>query len=292
MGYQIDPGKLTIPFRGVDLDDVVIFRWGTNRKLAVNYAPSEWTCFIVSDADCKAPVKWNGVPFGADCLAIVQPGIDHEFMVPAGWFDIQIDIKTEVLEREIGLIRENCLSSSEPYPQIVQLAPNGAARLRRLLGIVLAHPESGVAVPKLSQLWFNIKLAIFDELCDQVSAQLAPSNPKRRANGARHSALIQQTREHICRADLSDYSVASVCNELETDRQTLLRAFRNILGTTPSSYLMSYRLHSARKKIQKGDSTSILQIATDLGFCSGSEFAMHYRKLFGELPSATNRNAS
>jgi AraC family ethanolamine operon transcriptional activator len=61
-----------------------------------------------------------------------------------------------------------------------------------------------------------------------------------------------------------------------------------VLGTTPIKYLRSLRLNSVRRALrQAAPGVTIQDIASHWGFWHLSQFAQDYKKLFGELPSAT-----
>ena len=76
-----------------------------------------------------------------------------------------------------------------------------------------------------------------------------------------------------------------------TSRRKLNYCFQDVLGTTPVKYLRSLRLNGARRALrQAAPGVTIQDIASHWGFWHLSQFAQDYKKLFGELPSATLKN--
>jgi transcriptional regulator GlxA family with amidase domain len=74
--------------------------------------------------------------------------------------------------------------------------------------------------------------------------------------------------------------------------RTVYRAFRRLYGEPPARLQRRARLESARARLEAGrPRDSVTAVALDLGFEHLGRFAGHYRRLFGEPPSATLRRA-
>lgn len=70
--------------------------------------------------------------------------------------------------------------------------------------------------------------------------------------------------------------------------RALQYAFMQRFGCSPMQWLRNVRLDWARTELQtQGKVTSIAELAVASGICKPSDFAMHYRRRFGELPSET-----
>ena len=82
-------------------------------------------------------------------------------------------------------------------------------------------------------------------------------------------------------------SVEVLAATLNTSRRTLLKAFQETMGTSPSRYMLARRLNGAQRNLLRGSSTTVTDAALDHGFEHFGRFARHYRTLFGEPPSAT-----
>lgn len=67
-------------------------------------------------------------------------------------------------------------------------------------------------------------------------------------------------------------------------------AFHLRFSCSPQEWQRAFLLDEARKRLVSSNTlTSIKGLSCDLGFSSSGSFAAHYRKRFGELPSATVR---
>jgi AraC family ethanolamine operon transcriptional activator len=71
--------------------------------------------------------------------------------------------------------------------------------------------------------------------------------------------------------------------------RTLQTAFLDYFGIPPHRYLTLRRLHQVREALRRADldETTVTRIAARFGFWQFGRFAGQYRRLFGELPSAT-----
>src|SRR6185437_16028060 len=74
--------------------------------------------------------------------------------------------------------------------------------------------------------------------------------------------------------------------------RTLETHFKMVLRTTPLGWARQMRLRRARQQLlQSGQGASVTNVAMANGFTQLGRFAAQYRKVFGELPSATFRRS-
>lgn len=70
--------------------------------------------------------------------------------------------------------------------------------------------------------------------------------------------------------------------------RSLQTAFRRLRGCAPMEALARRRLEAARHALRVASpQTTVTQVAADCGFFHFGRFAFHYRRAFGETPSAT-----
>jgi AraC-like DNA-binding protein len=84
-----------------------------------------------------------------------------------------------------------------------------------------------------------------------------------------------------------------VCRELGVAGRTLRQYCLGHLGMAPSQYLWLRRMNLARRALAQADGSSatVTAIANECGFGELGRFAVRYRQLFGETPSATLRRS-
>lgn len=80
-------------------------------------------------------------------------------------------------------------------------------------------------------------------------------------------------------------SIAELCTSLNMSRRSLQYHFKQTLHTSPAAYLRAERLNGVRHLLKTAN--SVTEAATHWGFWHFGHFSQEYKKMFGELPSAT-----
>jgi AraC family transcriptional regulator len=82
----------------------------------------------------------------------------------------------------------------------------------------------------------------------------------------------------------ADVSLAALATDAGLSRFHFCRAFKESTGLSPHAWLRQYRLKQAMNMLRDTD-TSIVSVATELGYASQTAFAAAFRRLTGETPS-------
>ena len=84
-----------------------------------------------------------------------------------------------------------------------------------------------------------------------------------------------------------------VCTALDVSRRSLEEVFRRQLGIGPARFIKTVRLNQIRRELDaaNGRDRPVADIAADRGMWHPSRFAVDYKALFGELPSAARSRA-
>ena len=106
------------------------------------------------------------------------------------------------------------------------------------------------------------------------------------------SYVVAKATQYI-EAHLADPLVMSdVCQATRVSPRTLRYSFEEIVGVTPSQYLLGLRLARARQGLQRAKAgSSVHCIAERCGFAHMGRFAQFYSAAFGEYPSDTLQTA-
>jgi AraC family ethanolamine operon transcriptional activator len=103
--------------------------------------------------------------------------------------------------------------------------------------------------------------------------------------------IVQQAQDylHAVQDKDSTLNIEMLCRELGISRRTLQYCFNDLVGMNPVAFLRAQRLNAVRQMLK--ESCSVTEAATTWGFWHFGHFSQEYKKLFGELPSATLRRS-
>jgi AraC-like DNA-binding protein len=104
-----------------------------------------------------------------------------------------------------------------------------------------------------------------------------------------HEIVIERFRELVHAQSTRPLHMSEISRKLGVSGRSLRSACQDVLGVSPSKYIMLRRLHAARRALQNADPglTRVTDIATEHGFWELGRFAVSYRHIFGESPSTT-----
>lgn len=116
-----------------------------------------------------------------------------------------------------------------------------------------------------------------------------PSPPRRGRIAKVDAIAVARAVEVIEALDGPRMPIHDLANAVGVPERTLRSGFNKYLGLSPRKYMLLRTMHRARSCLASGraDETTVARIAMDLGIWDLGRFAMRYRALFGELPSAT-----
>ena len=107
----------------------------------------------------------------------------------------------------------------------------------------------------------------------------------------RHAAIMRRLENFLeANADRTLH-LTDLCAAAAVSDRTLRILCHEQLGMSPTRYLWLRRMHLARRALRMADPTraTVTEIATSYAFWELGRFAVAYRSLFGETPSATLR---
>ncbi|CAK6689870.1 hypothetical protein BBFGKLBO_00704 [Synechococcus sp. CBW1107] len=236
------------------------------------------------------PLRAHGTAIGADVLFGLDPQKDVHLSTPermdlavvmlnpgmlTGWSSGQgsLDLESEPFRFNVLPIDD---TSREPLQRwlLNQLSFQAEASASPVMAATSSDPEGGGdgLVPLL-----------VDVLEQGLRQRGCPERPPARIE------LVKQLQRWAEENPLEPISLGSLCRQVYVGRRTVIQGFQEHLGMGPMAYFKLQRLHGVRRGLleaQPGDAT-ISGLAASWGFLNPGHFARDYRRLFGELPSAT-----
>jgi AraC-like DNA-binding protein len=131
------------------------------------------------------------------------------------------------------------------------------------------------------------------DVCTIVARAWGPvvEPPTRRAD---RYALFAQAAWLLRRPLHQPVRLASVCDSLEVSEETLRKTFQEFTGLSPMRYARLHRMHACREQLKTADPEieKVKSVALRCGITHLGRFAVEYKQMFGENPSATLRGHS
>ncbi len=287
---QLEPGRLRGRHVRVGLPGGQFSYLETDLSLrGIGTFPNLWTLSVILDSRTRS--LQHGVEVRAGSLMIHRPFAEHDGVYGRNFKVACFNLCDDVFAKHFPQLHLQFQDGKLPSCSVFEPSPN--LRLK-----IIEYFAAGAAIIQSDSQVRNspIALANFEEelVCDFVKTveQQLPEG----SNGAeqRAASMVRQIDQYAHKSVLVNSSVTELCAACEVPRRTLNRAFQGTLGMGPATYLRRVRLNAVRRALQRRstDSTSVTDVALELGFWHLSRFAEQYLELFGELPHETLRRAN
>jgi AraC-like DNA-binding protein len=79
------------------------------------------------------------------------------------------------------------------------------------------------------------------------------------------------------------WTIEGLAQAASMSRSHFMALFPKVVGTTPMSYLTSWRVHLGQRELRRGD-TKVKAVARRVGFASAEVFSRAYQREFGRSP--------
>jgi len=268
---QLESGHLETTLSQVDQPGFHLGRLRANQSLEiVGRSPAARHTLIV----CSQPAghySWSGRPMSADRVLVLPPGESIQAVTPGGCDLLAISMTEMNFSRMLPARMGRYIRSSGPW--ILRNAD--LTRIRQALIRMDQAVSNNAAPPR--------------DLATEMAAGLASAMGQKPQRLRRRDEGLLEARRLIGKHAGQDLSIESLCETVGVSHRTLLYAFREHYGLAPKRFLVIYRLNGVRRDFYRlgGQGVKIIDVASHWGFWHMGQFASDYRRLFGELPSAT-----
>jgi AraC-like DNA-binding protein len=204
---------------------------------------------------------------------------------------IAISVRAEAFEAESIELTGQAISPQLARQVLCVRQQEVVARFQKCAVDMLEHVASSPAVLEDPDWRRAARQTVMQMLLDVVKSDTLGGHklppPSTRAY------VVTKAIEYI-KANMASVPVLSdVCRNVRVSQRTLRYSFEEILGVSPSHYLLSLRLRCVRDELLQGRGTiGIHRVAQRNGFGHMGRFALFYQQAFGELPSETCRKAT
>ena len=287
---QLEKGELFVHSEQVVFPDLVVERSRQNLAKRDKYEIPPATTLFCFFKPGSATGQWCGFEVPESVLLVNQSGREHFAILPNGYEHISITIDNNLLAAWDLLPYWMSESPAISQRSVIPLAEPDATRFRqwlfgqfasrRRLKQLSADPEGALLFRErlLGGLGHFLDLGFVMQGAQVCRARTINRFPMVR----RACAIVDERIE-------ATLSTEQVAGELGVNLRTLQRGFAEVFGLTPYQYVQLRKLVAARRELRQAPKSAktVSQVAIRYGFTELGRFSVHYRQMFGELPSDT-----
>ncbi|MBD9461072.1 helix-turn-helix domain-containing protein [Pseudomonas sp. PDM05] len=284
---QLGRGCLTSELRQLSADRFQVFQEVLDKRVVQRgYAPKGRLCAAMSLG--SAPVV-QGQQVGSHSVVLLRDAEEFVLHAPEGTHFFAFNVDTVRFAKLAAF--ELSSEQLKRLKTTSQLSVDDAllARIRQRIQPLFRHlveqsdAISPIAEKMLEDALLNAFLDLFSNATDEVRC--------RRGNVTVSAYLVKRCQDLIDASGDTPLSILDLCEHLRVSRRTLQNSFQAVTGMRPVEYLRNLRLNAVRRRLitTSACTQNVGEVAVAMGFFHLSHFATHYRELFGESPSETQR---
>ncbi|MBQ0944526.1 helix-turn-helix domain-containing protein [Ideonella sp. 4Y16] len=230
---------------------------------------------------------FNGQRLDAQAIMVGRSD-DLDLLSPAGSTLIGVVVSEELLNPLWERMYQKPLARWLDSQIVLRTRPAAAQAVQQLHLATMAHlAERGTDALDDTTLK-QARDAVLIEWIEALPAAVDTTELK--TVGARRR-VVDRACELMLGNTAEPLSVLELCRQVGASRRKLNYCFQDVLGTSPLKYLRLVRLNGARRELKTGRDRglTVQDVASRWGFWHLGQFALDYKKQFGELPSVTLR---
>lgn len=239
-------------------------------------------------AELEGEARWRGHTVGMDHVTALSDHASLELSTPPNCTFMSITVPTSMLptgDEQGGMGAGDLLASAANHVHSPALAATLRDRLSAALQTMSWQPGQLAPVEARNQLVSELV-----GLVDEYLGLATTGGGEPEAGKARK--VVKIAREYIEANPDRPVTVLDLCKRTFTSRRTLQYCFTQVIGMSPAAYLKVVRLNGLHRDLLNARGLQTIgDIAARWGFWHLSQLSADYKRLFGELPSATVRGA-
>jgi AraC-like DNA-binding protein len=301
-----DPDAYQAGFRGIAIDLVLTgggdfaarLTWAALPNLHLlhsqerlpriaSMAPAPKRVCVVFPTQFDRPVMWNGVALQSGEIVFQGRGARAHQRTSGASQWAYLSLMPEYLARYAKALTGLVLVPPRGC-RVLRPPPIAAARLRRLHAKACRLAETKPKLIAHRQAARALEHDLLHALVNCLGAARARDDTVARR---RHAGLVSLFEDLLATHLGRKLPTSRICASLGVSERTLRVCCAEFLGMSPGRYIRLRRLNLVRAALRAADpaTVSVAELARRCGFSELGRFAVLYRAVFRELPSATLR---
>jgi AraC family ethanolamine operon transcriptional activator len=288
--HQLSPGRYEGSVTWCSMKGLEFFVETSNQQLHQAGSIPPGCVAMALPLECEGQGWISGHPVGRDTMIVLNDQRPLDFRTPITLTVAAIVVAMEDLLRYAGVFECEAAVASAMVQSALTLPSLMAGHLRDSLNSV-ARSISG---DRLALNHGNALAAFRNNLLAGFVNALGGAAPSPRTStrsAAQHRRTVERAVQYMRSHASEPIGVVDICQAVGVQSRVLQYCFNEVFGVTPVTYLRCLRLHQVRREIKESPAQPLGDIAARWGIWHLGRFASDYRRLFGELPSVTARQA-
>ena len=286
--YQLGPGKRLAQMDVLDLGAQQVVRESQSaavQKLGVT--PPDLCTLSYCTPEPTARFSELGMGAG-DTVFFMPECTEFDIYVPAGVQTVYISFSQEAFLSDARVLNPE---QWEQVPrQLCSIQTKQQASLKAAMNFWLKETEANTisdTPPDMDNMRANLLHHVL-QIATTANTDDSRLSPTERVRALQTCRMARAFVEASLEAGIVP-TIVDICRTLGVSERTLQYAFRAYVDMSPLVYLRLRRLNRVRATLRASDpqTTTVTAVAMRFGFLHLSRFALDYKQLFGELPSAT-----
>ena len=229
------------------------------------------------------PYCWRGLEVGVETFMIFPTDRDLFSMMGADSEVMTISVDQRLVD---SCLQRWQVNPDETFglPRTTQLSKLQYDALLRNMGLMTEFMIKYGDHTRFPELSHGIQEYLLENMLQPVIGHMEQPNPSESTAAKR----VKKAADYILSRLGGPVTVGDICDHIGCSRRSLEQCFRKYAGTSPKQFIQIMRLeHCRRALLASAPDSKISSIALQHGFWHMGQFAADYKRLFGELPSAT-----
>jgi AraC family ethanolamine operon transcriptional activator len=285
---QLDRGRGGVVMDLVGTSDSLLLRTDLHNRVHQQAVPPPGSVTWAFLSEEQTPFKIGKRSVDTNSVVCVHPELGLDGVNESGFSAYTASFSAERISEIAETIGVACPSLAQESWGIPRCVDSGTITgVRRIIRMIceqarLCDASDNVNLSHLLDSELPLEL-----LTIPASATSVPDN-----RPSNRSRALQRALEYIQDNPRALFSLEHLCRYSACSLSTLERAFHDHFGVSPKQYLIAFRLNGVRKQLLNPlENRGVGDVATAWGFWHLSKFASDYKRMFGELPSATRMAA-
>jgi AraC family ethanolamine operon transcriptional activator len=237
-------------------------------------APPGYRTFVIPGRNCNG-FWWRGHNVTRDDLLVFPNSNELQCASNKDFEVFSISLQTSYLEQLVNKLGVN--GFWDRGREVIRLEGSAADSLRHLAGTIVRHTD------------IVVTQAVAHALAERLIICTELDRPEKISSLRKRDLAVDRVVEYVRSNQDLILELAQLCRIARVSERTLQYAFKDRYGIPPNVFVKKWKLNSARRLLLQADpaETTVIDIASRLGFLHQGQFAADYRTLFAELPSNT-----